>query len=696
MKAVVNLSIFVCGLAVASTAAGDQLGVIPVPVVTGVSVQTNVTFDSSSNIFTYSYTVTNPATNTGSIWNIQVDLTASDRFLEDFGTDLTLPRGASGNVSFASVYQAIKSMASIPPNTQVVPFGINAPSGWGGSLTVNGTGGFVVTDASVLIAPGQTVGSLNLLSHGVPMIRTMQLIPDWDLDMGNGDDEATEDEEVKAAQVQQSLINSVYVLGPSPTPFDTSNILDVFDQLQTDVATAVKIGWIPDPTLAQYLPAALQSARTTFDSEGAGYDAYTALQAILTTVTTASSGKLTQNAYELLDLDLTKMLHDFGSPPPSPIQPPQPPPPTPVVTITNPATHAIFLHLGTTATITAQVVNKANNDAPLANYAVPFSVDKGPDSGTAQRLVTDQNGIVTFTFAGRAEGADTVAVHQLGFGPSTAAAPRIIFEDPVLDSATVIWSGGADLILREFTPPIINWDGHSPIHITDDTKNIGSIAAGASLTEYYVSTQQNFNPKAATIIGQRPVPTLSPGQDSFAQGDFTFPAAYQQPGTYYLAACANGDRSIVETNYDNNCVVREVAVALKRVILPPDCSKAGPTIASLWPPNHKMVVVGITGVTDPNNLPVTVSITGIQQDEPVDEPGSGNTAPDGAGVGTATAQVRAERSGTGTGRIYFIAFKASDSAGGSCNATVQVYVPHDQGQGTTPVDTGQRYDSTLP
>ena len=126
----------------------------------------------------------------------------------------------------------------------------------------------------------------------------------------------------------------------------------------------------------------------------------------------------------------------------------------------------------------------------------------------------------------------------------------------------------------------------------------------------------------------------------------------------------------------------------------PDCSGAAASQGVIWPPNHAMVAETIVGVTDPYGLPTTIVITGIQQDEPVEALGSGNTEPDGSGVGTSTAYVRAERAGPGTGRIYFISFSATDSSGAQCTGMVEAYVPHDQGQGFTPTDTGQRYDST--
>ena len=108
--------------------------------------------------------------------------------------------------------------------------------------------------------------------------------------------------------------------------------------------------------------------------------------------------------------------------------------------------------------------------------------------------------------------------------------------------------------------------------------------------------------------------------------------------------------------------------------------------------------ITVLGVTDPESDPVTIKITGIQQDEPVDSLGDGNFVPDGKGVGTATAEVRAERSGTkkvpGDGRFYHISFEATDGHGGACTGKVLVSVPHDQNK--TPIDGGPLYDSTTP
>jgi hypothetical protein len=112
----------------------------------------------------------------------------------------------------------------------------------------------------------------------------------------------------------------------------------------------------------------------------------------------------------------------------------------------------------------------------------------------------------------------------------------------------------------------------------------------------------------------------------------------------------------------------------------------------IWPPDHKMVAETIVAM-DPS---LTITIFKIEQDEPVEMLGSGNTEPDGyINTATSTAYVRAERSGLGTGRMYFIWYTATDIYGQQCTGFVQAVVPHDQGQGSNAVDTQQRYDSTM-
>ncbi len=125
----------------------------------------------------------------------------------------------------------------------------------------------------------------------------------------------------------------------------------------------------------------------------------------------------------------------------------------------------------------------------------------------------------------------------------------------------------------------------------------------------------------------------------------------------------------------------------------PVCSDVTPSNDSVWPPNHKYKSISIDGVTDADGDETIITIDSIQQDEAVDAKGSGKTAPDGEIDGD-TANIRAERTGNGDGRIYEISFTADDGLGGVCSGSVTVGVPHDKK--STAVDSVVRFDSTLP
>jgi streptogramin lyase len=131
---------------------------------------------------------------------------------------------------------------------------------------------------------------------------------------------------------------------------------------------------------------------------------------------------------------------------------------------------------------------------------------------------------------------------------------------------------------------------------------------------------------------------------------------------------------------------------------PPNVTDAHPSMDCLWPPNHKFVDITIVGVTDPDGDSVTINITGITSDEPtasIDGAGGAKHAPDADGVGTDTASLRAERSGTGNGRVYEITFVASDGIADTVG-NVTVCVPHDyRGKCVCGnIDDGQIYNAT--
>jgi methionine-rich copper-binding protein CopC len=187
-------------------------------------------------------------------------------------------------------------------------------------------------------------------------------------------------------------------------------------------------------------------------------------------------------------------------------------------------------------------------------------------------------------------------------------------------------------------------------------------------------------------------------------GDGTFEtsgaASFGTLITQSTSFAADGTYSLTFRVTDKDGASHSDSVTITVINRPPDCSTAAPSVSSLWPPNHQMVPVSVLGVTDPEGDSLTLTITSIRQDEPVNSIADGNTDVDGTGVGTSTAVVRAERSGSkhnpGNGRVYHIGFSADDGNGGFCSGIVRVGVPHDQGGQSQPVDNGPLYDSTTP
>ena len=109
---------------------------------------------------------------------------------------------------------------------------------------------------------------------------------------------------------------------------------------------------------------------------------------------------------------------------------------------------------------------------------------------------------------------------------------------------------------------------------------------------------------------------------------------------------------------------------------------ASPSV--IWPPNHKFVPVTITVTTsDVCDDHPTIRLVSITSSEAVDARGSGNTSPDvqGAAFGTDDRQfqLRAERSGQGSGRVYTITYEAKDGSGNATTSAVTVTVPKSQG-----------------
>lgn len=136
----------------------------------------------------------------------------------------------------------------------------------------------------------------------------------------------------------------------------------------------------------------------------------------------------------------------------------------------------------------------------------------------------------------------------------------------------------------------------------------------------------------------------------------------------------------------------DTAVVIVKDTIPPQIDvSVSPDI--LWPPNHKMVSISATvTASDTCDLNPEVILKSIVMDESDltntydseydDTVVDGNTNGDVQEADTGTDDrdfvLRAERSGTGTGRNYVITYSVRDASGNTATASATVNVPHNQ------------------
>lgn len=707
----------------------EQVGLIPIPVLENVGVETQVSFDSTTGLYNYSYTISNPGSNTGDIVDFDVDVRRHGG-MELSSEGLTIPMGRTIR-TFDELLIKYKGLN----HTNMVPFGQNVPSGWAGGPTASGFAAFGGMSKDVLIQPGVTMGGFEIISRGLPAIRDVMIDPDW-VFMVDDLEAVTPEEEKRAHEVEDEIRFVTKTVGPFAPPRDIDGNLDVRNMLTSKIypyiSQSSRLGWITDPELATALKSKaveiLQSVRDNDISQ-----AITGLDAFIGLLDDSSSAQRTSDAYGLLYFN-AKHVRDylFSIPPEVEIKPDF------KIELTPEKTSLIT---GSPFTLTARFTK---DGAPISLedqlfgmqvylYVIDqwgywdFFID-------APEIQTDENGNIFFNvdyehfFFEAIWGPERYEDTRFEFVIGAISQHGLYLWGNWLESnfVEVVITGGPDLVLDYFIPPVIKVreqqatlsDAPSPlllktmyaslfttgggqeITITEQISNKGTAAAGPSVIRYYLSEDEEIDQWEDTYIGERQVPSLEPGESSKNGGvQYTLPADLPA-GTYYMGAIVDADAAVYETGETNNnqsAGEGAIYVAVEEPTnQPPDCTQAGPTISSIWPANHKLVDVGVFGVTDPDDDEVTLKVTGITQDEPVNGLGDGDMSPDGFGVGFDKAEVRAERSGTGNGRVYAVSFSADDGNGGICTGSVNVRVPRDRNKRSAAVNDGQNYNSMLP
>jgi len=179
--------------------------------------------------------------------------------------------------------------------------------------------------------------------------------------------------------------------------------------------------------------------------------------------------------------------------------------------------------------------------------------------------------------------------------------------------------------------------------------------------------QVNFTPRPDGYVGTwtSRAPAWSPnGQYIYFTAQRSVETGNLNEQIYVKSAAGGGETQLTFAGANFEATVRKVYA--------PTINSVSATPNILWPANESMVPVTLTvDVTDNSDPAPICEITDVTSNETVTEPAWQITS-------ALTLDLRAQRFGTGKGRIYTITVNCTNSSALSSSANVTVSVPHDR------------------
>lgn len=294
------------------------------------------------------------------------------------------------------------------------------------------------------------------------------------------------------------------------------------------------------------------------------------------------------------------------------------------------------------------------------NATLSFSAGTGQDFHCSTPTVLTEEGPVGFRFVG-SDGTVATATLQTGDSLSFSAPTSTIRDNA---GNVEVFVGGKPILLSpgqttfaDTTPPTTTaavapspnssqWNNTNVVVILSATDNPGGSGVGS--ISYSLGGAQTGG---AVVPGSTASVTIS------AEGITTV--------TYFATDNAGNQES-----------PKSLTVRVDKTPPTVACS-ASPNV--LWPPNNKLVPVNVSiTVNDALSGPAGFTLISVTSNEP--DSGQGDIQGFVPGTASTTGQLRAQRLGSGTGRVYTFTFSGADRAGNTASCTTTVSVPHDRGQ----------------
>ena len=120
----------------------------------------------------------------------------------------------------------------------------------------------------------------------------------------------------------------------------------------------------------------------------------------------------------------------------------------------------------------------------------------------------------------------------------------------------------ADLVETSVSNPPASIRRGAHFTVTDTVKNQGGIAAGASVTTYFLSSDPVKSAGDRALDNRGRVPALAPGAVSTGSVSVLVPTGMPR-GTYFLLACTDQTGAVSESSDSNNCRAAMTSVTVK-------------------------------------------------------------------------------------------------------------------------------------
>jgi hypothetical protein len=291
----------------------------------------------------------------------------------------------------------------------------------------------------------------------------------------------------------------------------------------------------------------------------------------------------------------------------------------------------------------------------------PPVADAGPDQTVEQTSL--QGAMVTLNGTGSYDPEnDTLTYNWTWTGGSATGATPTVLLSAGNTTVTLTVSDGqlndtdtVNIIVQDTTAPLVN--------------------AGPNITveqESHAGTQVTLNGTATDAVSTR-------FNFTWSENDVVLEAETNATDTTLTYMFNLGAHILTLNATDQAGNVGSANVTVTVIDTTPPEINATVTPEVLWPPNHKYAEIkaNVTAydICDPSPEITLVSVTSNEPDNGI---GDGNTIYDFVIVNDFTFNLREERAGTGSGRIYTITYKATDASGNSALASVTVTVEHNQ------------------